>query len=268
MRSGLWCARAPTSPPASRRLLNCTALIGLSPVFASWPSPRLAKDRQRIFSGSPFIGETGPATKSHSIVDERDPRSRWRNVTANALRLTLAFAPTGNSNRPVPRRQIGQSAPDAKDISSSLTPALPVVPAALQADFFLGRVTCGTVMFWLIPQFSHWNECNSAPSSRSGCAWRWCKDMVPRHTGHVGCSSPASGVLDEKGIIGVSPGLPRHRRIGMPVRVCSQRKRVLLCGKSLRQRNIGLPLWTRSNRDHGVWQRQQAYRPACLTRGA
>ena len=32
--------------------------------------------------------------------------------------------------------------------------------------------------------------------------------MVPRHTGHVGCSSPASGVLDEKGIIGVSPGFP------------------------------------------------------------
>jgi len=32
--------------------------------------------------------------------------------------------------------------------------------------------------------------------------------MVPRQTGHVGCSSPASGVLDEKGIIGVSPGFP------------------------------------------------------------
>ena len=65
--------------------------------------------------------------------------------------------------------------------------------------------------------------------------------MVPRHTGHVGCSSPASGVLDEKGIIGVSPGASGYRRIGMLVRVCSQRKRVLLCGKSLRQRNIGAP---------------------------
>jgi hypothetical protein len=32
--------------------------------------------------------------------------------------------------------------------------------------------------------------------------------MVPRHTGHVGCSSPVSGFLDEKEIIGVSPGLP------------------------------------------------------------
>jgi hypothetical protein len=65
--------------------------------------------------------------------------------------------------------------------------------------------------------------------------------MVPRQTGHVGCSSPASGVLDEKGIIGVSPGASGYRRIGMLVRVCSQRKRVLLCGKSLRQRNIGRP---------------------------
>jgi hypothetical protein len=32
--------------------------------------------------------------------------------------------------------------------------------------------------------------------------------MVPRHTGHVGCSGPVSGFLDEKEIIGVSPGLP------------------------------------------------------------
>ena len=32
--------------------------------------------------------------------------------------------------------------------------------------------------------------------------------MLPRHTGQVGCSTPASGFLDEKAIIGVSPGLP------------------------------------------------------------
>jgi hypothetical protein len=32
--------------------------------------------------------------------------------------------------------------------------------------------------------------------------------MVPRQTGHVGCSSPVSGFLDDKEIIGVSPGLP------------------------------------------------------------
>jgi hypothetical protein len=32
--------------------------------------------------------------------------------------------------------------------------------------------------------------------------------MLPRHTGQVGCSSPDSGLSDEKGIIGVSPGLP------------------------------------------------------------
>jgi hypothetical protein len=38
-----------------------------------------------------------------------------------------------------------------------------------------------------------------------------------------------------------SPQASRYKRIGMPVRVRSQRKRVLLCGKSLRQRNIGRP---------------------------
>ena len=32
--------------------------------------------------------------------------------------------------------------------------------------------------------------------------------MVPRHTGHAGCSGADSGFVDEKGIIGVSPALP------------------------------------------------------------
>jgi hypothetical protein len=101
--------------------------------------------------------------------------------------------------------------PPALAASRPLPEARPLIiglPLAGQADFVLGRVTCATVILWLIPQFSHWNECNSAPSSRSGCAWRWRKHMVPRQTGHVGCSSPVSGFLDDKEIIGVSPGLP------------------------------------------------------------
>src|ERR1700745_3831748 len=85
MRSGLWYARAPINPPASRRLLNCTALIELSPVFASWTSSKPRKgpptDLQRL------AVHRRNRSGNQEPLDNRGtgPGSRWRNVTANAL---------------------------------------------------------------------------------------------------------------------------------------------------------------------------------------
>jgi hypothetical protein len=91
--------------------------------------------------------------------------------------------------------------------------------------------------------------------------------MVPRHTRHVGCSSPASGVLDEKESLASPQGFPVIGGLecwsGFAVNesvYCSAENRY---GSA----TLGTP-WASSNRYHGVQQRQQACRPARFTREA
>jgi hypothetical protein len=171
----------------------------------------------------------------------------------------LAFTQTSTSSCLVPPRQSGQSAPDAQHSAqwfrhtsgglfsreSDLWDRDVLIDPAVLA---LERVQLGPVV-----------------------TKRVCLEVAQRH----GPSTYRTRGLLQSGFWRLGrkrnhwrlPRLPRYRRIGMLVRVCSQRKRVLLCGKSLRQRNIGPPLWTSSNRDHGVQQRRPAYRPRRFTRG-
>jgi hypothetical protein len=88
--------------------------------------------------------------------------------------------------------------------------------------------------------------------------------MVPRHTGHVG-SSPVSGLLDEKGTIGVSPGLPVIS--GLECRSEYVVNESVYCSAENRYGSATCPpLWTNNYCRHRTIYRCQRRRAACCAR--
>jgi len=176
---------------------------------------------RRISSGSLFIGESDPVTKSPSR--RTGPRSRSKQVAAKLAVCPWVKSPRALATpRPMQGGCAGRQWPAAHRSGglcpreSDLWDRKILIDSTILA---LERVQLGAIIMERV--------CLQV-SQRHG---------PPAHRTR-GLLQPGFGLLGRKRNHRRLPRASRYKRIGMPVCVRSQRKRVLLCGKSSRQRNM------------------------------